>query len=253
MCDIPLYGHTRLQFDLFSAGVYIRGVGAVKTEQKGFEEALQRGEEGEGGWGRRGGQDPLRPSLLSLASSWSQPASAKKKKERKKLATGSTRLASINPGLFFINLIILLLKTFAKTVMMGSIREEGWDTGIQTLTVFRDGRSFQFQKGRPKRKCQKPVFYSLVSRGRQNWNSTGWAFAGVCFLMCITVVEFHRENVLLLGETLSCCETLGWFYGFEMPNLWNCSIVKTMCSIYYLISDEGIKHRHRYVYTKQIN
>lgn len=115
MCDIPLYGHTRLQFDLFSAGVYIRGVGAVKTEQKGFEEAMR---------GR--GQDPLRLS----------PLAGFQLITTKNLATWSTRLASINPGLFFINLIFPLLKTFAKAVMMERIREEGWDIGTG-VTVFR--------------------------------------------------------------------------------------------------------------------
>lgn len=91
----------------------------------------------------------------------------KRKKREKKLATGSTRLASINPGLFFINLITLLLKTFAKTVMMGRIWEEAWDTGIRPSTVFRDGRSFQLQKKRPKRKCQKnPCILHFGQQGR---------------------------------------------------------------------------------------
>lgn len=75
------------------------------------------------------GQDPLRlPPLAGF-----QLITTTKKK---KLATWSTRLASINPGLCFVNLIILLLKTFAKTVMIERIREEGWD--IETGFLYLD-------------------------------------------------------------------------------------------------------------------
>lgn len=89
MCDIPLYGHTRLQLDLFSAGVHIQGVGAVKTEQKGFEEALQRGEEGEGGVREGGGGWETGPtetiSPLAGFQVITTSLRKKKKKERKKI------------------------------------------------------------------------------------------------------------------------------------------------------------------------